>query len=211
MAGNTNPSLFNASLPTDYIEELSDILISISLGTSNAPETPRRRTNTSISRENRFQRDATTLNERATPTPAQKHTQKLGGLAATRHSFFGDSNDPLLSLSLNDQSVKDMLRTAQSLDLVDEFGIIVILPPTFSKPPWDIRPYYPDHSVNTGSMDVVAYGPSVGVNPELLADTAFLIEVRDEEKLQGSIGGGARFVTLRQMLGELYERLYGSN
>ncbi|PTB66264.1 hypothetical protein BBK36DRAFT_1168881 [Trichoderma citrinoviride] len=129
------------------------------------------------------------------------------------HDCFGDRDYPPRSLLLA-ESLPETLHTALSIDIADELGIVVVLPPTFSRPPqWETTPYAPepDPSPEGGVIELLAYGPHAGVNPRYLSDAAFMIEIRDEERLRENIGEGLTFRSLRHMLEAYYELLYGSS
>ncbi|KAK1242270.1 hypothetical protein MKX07_000256 [Trichoderma sp. CBMAI-0711] len=133
------------------------------------------------------------------------------GPPSPTHDYFGDKDYPPRSLILT-ESLIETLHTALSIDIVDELGIVVILPPTFYRPPqWETRPYSPDPSPKGDYIELLAYGPNAGVNPKYLSDAAFMIEIRDEAKLVENIGEGLTFRSLRHMLEAYYELLYGSS
>lgn len=133
------------------------------------------------------------------------------GPPSPTHDYFGDKDYPPRSLLLTD-SLIETLHTALSIDIVDELGIVVILPPTFSRTPqWETTPYSPDPSPKGEYIGLLAYGPNAGVNPKFLSDAAFMIEIRDEAKLVENIGEGLTFRSLRHMLEAYYELLYGSS
>ncbi|KAL6867008.1 hypothetical protein J3F83DRAFT_715281 [Trichoderma novae-zelandiae] len=134
-----------------------------------------------------------------------------GGPPTPAHDAFGDDDYPPRSFLLT-ESLVETLHEALSIDIADELGIVVILPPTFSKPPqWETAPYSPDPSPSGEVIELLAYGPSAGVNPKYLDDAAFMVEVRDEARLAENIGEGLTFRSLRHMLEAYYELLYGSD
>ncbi|KAL7934978.1 hypothetical protein V8C35DRAFT_326755 [Trichoderma chlorosporum] len=101
-------------------------------------------------------------------------------------------------------------RMVQSLDLMEEFGIVVILPSAFSKPGLDIKPYH-----TTRSLDE-EYGLFVPFTPDRMiswgvTETALVIEIRDADRFMASIGANGRYVGARHMFEDLYEQLYSSN
>ncbi|TFA98222.1 hypothetical protein CCMA1212_010072 [Trichoderma ghanense] len=133
------------------------------------------------------------------------------GPPSPTHDYFGDKDYPPRSLLLT-ESLVETLHTALSIDIVDELGIVVILPPTFSRPPqWETTPYSPEPEPKGEFIELLAYGPNAGVNPKYLSDAAFMVEIRDEAKLVENIGEGLTFRSLRHMLEAYYELLYGSD
>ncbi|KAL7911307.1 hypothetical protein GGI35DRAFT_492627 [Trichoderma velutinum] len=99
---------------------------------------------------------------------------------------------------------------APSFDMIDELGIIIILPLGFSLPDLNIQPYDITDSPEEDFSSFMAFAPNGRVTQEL-ADAAFVIEVRDPDRFLGSIGDNGRYESARHMLEELYAWLYGSN
>ncbi|KAL7960461.1 hypothetical protein V8C34DRAFT_321351 [Trichoderma compactum] len=98
---------------------------------------------------------------------------------------------------------------AQSVDLVAEVGIILVLPPRFVRPGMITRPYDVTQSPGEGFRLSMAFAPDGRITGEL-ADAAFAIEIRDLDRYQGSIGDGRRWETVRHMLEEMRASLYPS-
>ncbi|KAL6695835.1 hypothetical protein J3F84DRAFT_372136 [Trichoderma pleuroticola] len=96
---------------------------------------------------------------------------------------------------------------AQSVDLVAELGIILVLPPRFVRPGMVTRPYDVTQSPGEGFRLSMAFAPDGRITGEL-ADAAFAIEIRDLDRYRGSIGDGRRWETVRHMLEEMRASLY---
>lgn len=104
---------------------------------------------------------------------------------------------------------RDSVPGAQSVDLVAELGIILVLPPRFVRPGMVTRPYDITQSPGEGFRLSMAFAPDGRITGEL-ADAAFAIEIRDVDRYQSSIGDGRRWETVRHMLEEMRASLYPS-
>ncbi|KAL7792455.1 hypothetical protein V8C37DRAFT_416350 [Trichoderma ceciliae] len=189
-------NISSSSVSEDDTTQLSNIMINISLDA----ETEASSADASFSTDN----DDITLVGSPFSTPSQHHAPQLRD-ESTRRSL---NNWESITLPLESENVKDILSTSQSLEMPDH-GIAVILPSGFVKPGLVLSPFRPVGKGRAASISLVGYGPAKGVNPVLLCDTAFLVEVKDEERLQRSIDARG-FGTLERLLEDIYEQLYGS-
>ncbi|KKP00600.1 hypothetical protein THAR02_07287 [Trichoderma harzianum] len=98
---------------------------------------------------------------------------------------------------------------AQSVDMVAELGILLVLPPRFVRPGMTTRPYDATQSPGEGRRLSMAFAPDGRITGEL-ADAAFAIEIQDLDKYQRSIGDGRRWETVKHMLEEIRASLYPS-
>ncbi|UKZ77112.1 hypothetical protein TrVFT333_004830 [Trichoderma virens FT-333] len=118
------------------------------------------------------------------------------------HFFEGPREDA--PSSFHDLDSNDNHLPAQSLDLREEFGIIVIMPSDFVRPGLNTTPY-DAYNLDEEEDSIFTNFALNGNVLNGLASNAFAIELLDPEKFTANISDGLQF------LEEIYGRLYGSN
>ncbi|KAH6606884.1 hypothetical protein Trco_006037 [Trichoderma cornu-damae] len=192
MANNPKPPISDKDLAT-----MLNALIGIGLETNPRPGMPSN--NSPLPRDDSFIC-------RALAMAARRRIKIPGdgdGEAARQQAFLSGNYQERPVVPLDDRSVTETWPGAQVLAMPD-FGIAVLLPASFSRPGLQLRPY----QTTASRGRVVAYGPHRGAGSTSSAEPDFMVEIRDEARLQRRIRRGL-FGTWERLLKDIYESLYG--